>query len=150
MGVISFSDKQLPGRQAIGASDQPLNSAAPSVPSLRMQSSLSTVANCGTERVLSNSVIHRSESILRGVALIVAASLTISLQDVAFKLFNSQLTLWQIFTLCGILALPALLVLLSARNMRRGVIRTALDCGPYCRACSLQPPFLRFMQLSPF
>lgn len=99
---------------------------------------------------MSNSVIHRSESVLRGVALIVAASLTISLQDVVFKLFSSQLTLWQIFTLRGILAIPALLVLLWARNMHRGVIRTALGKWPLLRAVFITTTFLAFYAAIPF
>lgn len=44
----------------------------------------------------------------RGVALILAAAFTISIQDVMFKLFSSELTLWQIFTLRGLLAVPML------------------------------------------
>jgi len=99
---------------------------------------------------LSNSVIHRSESILRGVALIVAAGLTISLQDVVFKLFSSQLTLWQIFTLRGILAIPALLVLLWARNMHRGVIRTAFGLWPLLRGVFITTTFLAFYAAIPF
>jgi hypothetical protein len=62
MGVISFSDKQLSERQAVGAADQPLNSAAPSVPSLRMQISLSTVAGRASQLRDGESVEQQRDS----------------------------------------------------------------------------------------
>ncbi len=61
----------------------------------------------------------RPESIFHGVALIIAAALVISVQDVLFKFFSSELTLWQIFALRGILALPMLLIVIAGIMVER-------------------------------
>ncbi|MEM8701396.1 MAG: DMT family transporter [Pseudomonadota bacterium] len=92
----------------------------------------------------------RPENILRGVALIIAAALTISIQDVVFKLFSSKMTLWQIFALRGLLAIPMLLVLLWSRRMHRGVWRIALGKWPILRAVFITTTFLAFYAAIPF
>ncbi|MEO1679372.1 MAG: DMT family transporter [Pseudomonadota bacterium] len=84
------------------------------------------------------------------MALIVAAALTISIQDVVFKLFSRDLTLWQIFALRGVLALPMLLVLLWLRGAHRGVLRIALGIWPLLRAVFITTTFLAFYAAIPF
>ena len=68
----------------------------------------------------------RPDALLRGVLLIVGAALTISVQDVVFKLFSSELSLWQIFALRGVLAVALLLLLLRIRHAHRGILRACL------------------------
>lgn len=92
----------------------------------------------------------RPENVLRGVALIIAAALTISIQDVVFKLFSSKMTLWQIFALRGLLAIPMLLVSLWLRRMHRGVWRIALGKWPILRAVFITTTFLAFYAAIPF
>lgn len=66
---------------------------------------------------MSSSVEFRPQNIIRGVSLIIVAALSISIQDAVFKLFASQLTLWQVFALRGVLVIP----LLSAYAIREPV-----------------------------
>ena len=46
----------------------------------------------------------RPQNTRLGILLIIATALTISLQDVVFKLSTNDLTLWQIFALRGVFA----------------------------------------------
>ena len=48
-----------------------------------------------------------------GIGLIVLAVFLMSIQESLFKLFSAELSLWQIFTLRGLIAVP-LLALLAA------------------------------------
>jgi drug/metabolite transporter (DMT)-like permease len=104
----------------------------------------------GMEIDMSSSVASRPENILRGVMLIVAAALTISIQDVVFKLFSSELTLWQIFALRGMLAIPMLFAVLWFRGGHRGVLRLALGKWPLLRAMFITTTFLAFYAAVPF
>ncbi|WP_371171722.1 DMT family transporter [Aliiroseovarius sp. 2305UL8-7] len=99
---------------------------------------------------MNSSLTARPENILRGVALIIAAALTISIQDVVFKLFSRELTLWQIFTLRGLLAIPMLLILLRLRGVHRAVFRIALGKWPLLRAVFITTTFLAFYAAIPF
>lgn len=75
----------------------------------------------------------RPENIPLGISLIIATALTISLQDVEFKQFSSTLSLWQIFAMRGLFALPALLGLGWARRQLRAVAAGALQPWPVIR-----------------
>ncbi|MEM9278297.1 MAG: DMT family transporter [Pseudomonadota bacterium] len=99
---------------------------------------------------MSNSIVTRPENIVRGVALVVAAAFTISIQDVVFKLFSRELTLWQIFALRGVLAIPMLLVLLWVRGAHKGVVRIALGKWPLLRGVFITTTFLAFYAAIPF
>ncbi|MEL6206068.1 MAG: hypothetical protein AAFR47_12280, partial [Pseudomonadota bacterium] len=61
-----------------------------------------------------------------------------------------DLTLWQIFALRGVLALPMLLVLLWLRGAHRGVLRIALGVWPLLRAVFITTTFLAFYAAIPF
>ena len=91
-----------------------------------------------------------SGNILRGVSLILAVALTISVQDVVFKLFSNQLTLWQIFALRGLLAVPMLVALGWMRGMHLRVIRAAFGKWPLLRAVFITSTFLAFYGAIPF
>ncbi|MEO9276116.1 DMT family transporter [Marinomonas sp. 5E14-1] len=97
-----------------------------------------------------SNVETRPQNIFRGVALIVAAALTISIQDVVFKLFSSELTLWQIFTLRGVLSVPMLLVVIWVRRTHKGVVRTALGKWPVLRSLFITTTFVAFYAAIPF
>lgn len=84
------------------------------------------------------------------MALIIAAALTISVQDVVFKLFSRELTLWQIFALRGVLAILVLLVFLWMRGAHRDVVRVALRRWPLVRALFTTSTFLAFYAAIPF
>ncbi|MEM6610554.1 MAG: DMT family transporter [Pseudomonadota bacterium] len=85
-----------------------------------------------------------------GIALIIATALTISLQDLVFKLFASDLTLWQIFTLRGLIAVPALLVIGALQGRCRSVLRAAIAFWPVIRGLCLTATFLAFYAAIPF
>ena len=104
----------------------------------------------GIENDVSSNFAPLPDNILRGVALIIAAALTISIQDVVFKLFSSELTLWQIFALRGMLAIPMLLVLLIVRGVHREVIRVAFGKWSLLRGMFITTTFLAFYAAIPF
>lgn len=87
---------------------------------------------------------------MRGLILIILAALMISVQDVIFKLFSSELTLWQIFALRGVLALPLLLAVSWMRGAHQGVLRAAFSKGPLIRAFFITTTFLAFYAAIPF
>ncbi len=99
---------------------------------------------------MSNSVEFRPQNIVRGVSLIVAVALMISIQDVVFKLFSSELTLWQIFALRGILAVPLLLTISWMRGTHIGILRAAFGKWSFLRALFITTTFLAFYAAIPF
>ena len=92
----------------------------------------------------------RPENIPLGISLIIATALTISLQDVVFKLFSNTLSLWQIFALRGVFALPALLGLGWVGRQLRAVAAGALQTWPLLRGLCLTTTFLCFYAAIPF
>ena len=82
--------------------------------------------------------------------LVTAAALTISIQDVIFKLFSNELTLWQIFALRGLLAVPMVLAVSWMQGARLGVVRAALGRWPLLRSIFLTMTFLAFYAAIPF
>lgn len=99
---------------------------------------------------MSIEVGSRPHNLGRGVTLIVMAALTISIQDVIFKLFSSNLTLWQIFALRGVLAVPLLLAVSWMRGAHKGVLRAAFRKWPLLRALFITTTFLAFYAAIPF
>ena len=99
---------------------------------------------------LNNSVESRPHNLARGVSLIIATALMISVQDVVFKLFSSELTLWQIFALRGFLAVPLLLAVSRMRGAHLGVVRAAFGRWPLLRAVFITTTFLAFYAAIPF
>lgn len=92
--------------------------------------------------------------ILRGVTLILVAAFTISVQDVVFKLFSNTLSLWQIFAVRALLALPLFMVLARMRGKRRDgmrhSLRDALRKWPLLRGLCLTLTFMAFYAAIPF
>ena len=92
----------------------------------------------------------RPQNILFGVSLIIATAFTISVQDVVFKLFSSQLTLWQIFALRGLLAVPMLVAISWLRGVHKDVLRAAFSFWPLLRATFITTTFLAYYGAIPF
>lgn len=78
------------------------------------------------------------------------AMLVTSIQDVVFKLFSNELTLWQIFALRGLLAVPLLMGLSWVQGIRGGVLTDALKMWPLIRAFFLTLLFVAFYAAVPF
>ena len=69
----------------------------------------------------------RPQNVLRGVTLIILTVFAISVQDVIFKLFSSTLTLWQIFTIRALIALPLFVVLVRMQGLQMTALPAALQ-----------------------
>jgi len=91
----------------------------------------------------------RPQNSLHGVLMILAAALTISIQDLIFKLFSSELSLWQIFSLRGLIAVP-ILIIIAARSAQKGILRTAFGKWPLLRSIFITMTFLAFYAAIPF
>jgi len=104
----------------------------------------------GKERILSGSVALRPQNIMRGVSLIILAAFSISTQDVVFKFFSSEMTLWQIFSLRGVLVIPMLFVALWFRGAQQGVARAAFGKWPLLRSVFIATSLLAFYAAIPF
>ncbi|MEL6689727.1 MAG: DMT family transporter [Pseudomonadota bacterium] len=89
-------------------------------------------------------------NILLGVSLIIATAFTISLQDVVFKLFSSQMTLWQIFALRGCIAVPVLMGLVWFSHRDARALRAAFGLWSLLRAVFITGTFLAFYAAIPF
>jgi drug/metabolite transporter (DMT)-like permease len=103
-----------------------------------------------TKTELNNSVEARPHNLFLGIFLIVVAALMISIQDVVFKLFSGELTLWQIFALRGFIAIPMLLAVLRVRGASQGVLRAALGKWALLRSVFITTTFLAFYGAVPF
>ena len=90
------------------------------------------------------------QNILLGVTLIVVTAFAISVQDVVFKLFSSELTLWQIFTLRGCLAVPVLVAVAFAKKGAWSNVRAAFSRWSLLRAVFITGTFLAFYGAIPF
>ncbi|WP_305984373.1 DMT family transporter [Roseibium sp. MMSF_3544] len=99
---------------------------------------------------MTGSVDTRPQNITGGVLLIVATALTISIQDVVFKFHSSELTLWQIFALRGVLAVPMLMAVLWLRGAHKGILRAAFGKWPLLRSVFITTTFLAFYAAIPF
>ena len=104
----------------------------------------------GQERILNRGVELRPQDIVCGVSLIILAALSISIQDVVFKFFSSELTLWQIFSLRGVLVIPILFVALWFRGAQKDVARAALGKWSLLRSAFIATSLLAFYAAIPF
>ncbi|MEM9432358.1 MAG: DMT family transporter [Pseudomonadota bacterium] len=94
--------------------------------------------------------ISARHNIMLGVSLIIATAFTISVQDVVFKLFSGQMTLWQIFALRGCLAVPVLAGILWYSHPGAGAVRAAFGPWSLLRATFITGTFLAFYAAIPF
>lgn len=86
----------------------------------------------------------RPQQVLRGVMLIVATAFAISTQDVVFKFFTSTLSVWQIFAVRALLALPFLYGMAWMQGLHRGVLAGAVQRWTLLRATFLTLTFMAF------
>ncbi|MEL7150472.1 MAG: DMT family transporter [Pseudomonadota bacterium] len=99
---------------------------------------------------MTTATIRPPQNILLGVSLIIATAFMISVQDVVFKLFSSQMTLWQIFALRGCLAVPVLAGLVWYAHRSLGAVRAAFGLWSLLRAIFITGTFLAFYAAIPF
>ncbi len=87
---------------------------------------------------------QRPQRVALGIGLIIATGFVISTQDVVFKLFSSTLSLWQIFTLRALLAMPLLFALALWRKEQRTSLQDAMQFWPLMRSACLTMTFMLF------
>ena len=92
----------------------------------------------------------RPHNLPLGIALIVAATFTISLQDVIFKFFSSELTLWQIFALRALITFPLFFSLALFRGNAGSVFADAFRPWPLLRGLFMTFTFMAFYAAIPF
>lgn len=92
----------------------------------------------------------RPQNIARGITLIVATAFVISIQDVLFKLFSTQLSLWQIFTVRALLAFPLILALAWVRGIQRSILVDAMRKWTLLRSLFLTLMIVAFYSAIPF
>jgi len=95
-------------------------------------------------------VTANSQNMLLGAAMMLTAVLTMTVQDAVFKRFSSELTLWQIFALRGVLATSLLVILFSLRRGGGVVLKSALMKWPLIRSALLTIALLAFYTAIPF
>ena len=86
----------------------------------------------------------------RGVTLIVSAVFLMSIQEALFKSFSADLSLWQTFTLRGLLALPLLVIIASLQGLRSGLWSGALQKWPLLRSLYMSLMFVAMYAAIPF
>ncbi len=92
----------------------------------------------------------RPQRVAFGVTLIIAAVFGMSVQDALFKLFSADMSLWQIFTLRGLLALPLFFLLALVLRPKRNILIGALRKWPLVRSLLMTVMFMAFYAAMPF
>ena len=82
--------------------------------------------------------------------VLVAAVFMMSIQEAMFKQFSADLSLWQIFTLRGLLALPLLFIIALVRQQHRCLWQQALSTWPLLRSLSMTLMFIAMYAAIPF
>ncbi|MFT4608240.1 MAG: membrane protein YdbS with pleckstrin-like domain, partial [Chitinophagales bacterium] len=93
---------------------------------------------------------NRPDRVTLAITLIVVSVFLMSIQEALFKLFSADLSLWQIFTLRGVLALPLLFVIFVVQGHRRSVWREALSKWPLLRSLFMTLMFVAMYSAIPF
>ena len=99
---------------------------------------------------VSNASLARPDDMARGITLILVAVLMMSVQEALFKYYSDSLSLWQIFTLRGLLALPLLVGIAAAKDQQRAMWTCAFQTWPLVRSLLLVLMFLAMYSSIPF
>ena len=92
------------------------------------------------------------QQIRLGIILIVLAALIISLQDLVFKAFVQHLSLWQVFAVRGLIAVPLFLILIRTwqqQNFRLSKIAEGFAPWPLLRSITFTLTLLAFYAALP-
>ena len=92
----------------------------------------------------------RPDRIMLGITLMIISVFMMSIQEALFKYFSSDLSLWQIFTLRGLLALFILSLLILLKGLRRQVWIEALGKWPLLRSLYMTMMFISMYASIPF
>ena len=87
---------------------------------------------------------------LLGVSLIVIAVFMMSVQDALVKHYSGDLTLWQIFTLRGVLAIPLLLLVAVLMRQQQNIWRDAVQKWALVRSVFMVLMYISLYAAIPF
>ena len=90
------------------------------------------------------------ENLARGITLILITAFLLAIQDSVFKLYAGSLSLWQLFALRGLIAMPLFGVLAVVQKQPRSVLRQALSFWPLLRGSFIAIMLLGFYATLPF
>ena len=90
----------------------------------------------------SQTVTSRPNNVALGVTLMVSAVFMMSIQEALLKLFSDELSMWQLFTLRGLLALPIFIVLALAQKNQSSIWSGALRTWPLLRSLFMTMMFI--------
>ena len=88
-------------------------------------------------------------NLTRGITLILITTFLLALQDSVFKLYAGSLSLWQLFALRGVIALPLFFVV-AAVTKQSGFVDHALGVWPLIRGAFITIMLLGFYAALPF
>ena len=92
----------------------------------------------------------RPDRVMLGISLMVTAVFMMSIQEALFKQFSANFSLWQLFTLRGLLALPLLAVIILIQGQPYRVWVEALGKWPLLRSLFLTMMFIPMYAAIPF
>lgn len=92
----------------------------------------------------------RPQSVIHGVLLIVMGTFFISAQDAVIKIFSDNITLGQLFTVRGIIAIPLFLILAWGFNSQKGLLRQSIQPWVMLRSLGISLTLLLFYMALPF
>ena len=92
----------------------------------------------------------RPDRLTLGISLMVAADFMMSIQEALFKQFSADLSLWQIFTLRSLLALPLLIVIVLLRKQHPDLWQQTMSKWPLLRSLFMTLMFIAMYAAIPF
>jgi len=92
----------------------------------------------------------RPDKLALGITLMVTAVFMMSIQEALFKQFSADLSLWQIFTLRGLLALPLLFIIALARRQHSSLWPQAMSTWSLLRSLFMTLMFIAMYSAIPF
>jgi drug/metabolite transporter (DMT)-like permease len=92
----------------------------------------------------------RPDKVARGVTLIITAVFMMSIQEALFKFFSDDMSLWQIFTLRGLLTLPLFVILAFYLGQQRTMWSGAVQKWPLLRSAFMTAQFIATYAAIPF
>jgi drug/metabolite transporter (DMT)-like permease len=96
------------------------------------------------------SVKNRPDRLAYGVTLMVTAVFLMSIQEALIKYFSANLSMWQIFTLRGLLAVPLLVIIAFVQGQSRELWIEALSKWPLLRSLFMTLMFITMYASFPF
>ncbi|MEM7242589.1 MAG: DMT family transporter [Pseudomonadota bacterium] len=91
-----------------------------------------------------------AENLARGIILILITAFLLAIQDSIFKLYATSLSLWQLFALRGVIALPLFFVLARVQKQPNGILWQGLSFWPLLRGSFMAIMLLGFYATLPF